>query len=350
MQPKSGSDQNTIRVERGKYSATFKSTPLPSLGLVASLTASGFCFLKAGFCLKEAPSPCEGFSAQMESQQAEPWQARGGQHIPLAHSQAHFRTAIEENSTLGEGFLVWHRAQILRWELQGPRPFWRLVLLTFKMCWCVVHPSTSSAILKALSCLCPAVLSFVLLFHAMSTPALHPILSTQKRTVPMCRACKTHYCTFWVEVLPQMFLTGAVRCEQVWRQTAAQLGFVGCPKSRSLVFFLNGRVCPAWGSCNVFYDLGDAPLKHCIQKTQVFSGLCILMVMQPSHVLLVTWQWYHRAYRAIHSWPPLSTVKEFPKHEKFLSPWDIGSSGKHLREGMQTSASHEIKWPGSLLW
>lgn len=72
----------------GKYSAIFKSTPLPSLGLVASLTASRFCFLKAGFCLKEAPSPCEGHSAWMGSQQAEPSRARGGQHIPLAHSQA----------------------------------------------------------------------------------------------------------------------------------------------------------------------------------------------------------------------------------------------------------------------
>lgn len=107
MQPKSGSDQNTIRVEKGKYWSTFKSTPLPSLGLVASLTASGFCFLKAGFCLKEAPSPCEGFSARMESQQAEPWRAHGGQHIPLAHSQAHFRTAAQENSPLGQGFLLW---------------------------------------------------------------------------------------------------------------------------------------------------------------------------------------------------------------------------------------------------
>lgn len=105
MQPKSGSDQNTIRVEKGKYSTTFKSTPLPSLGLVASLTASGFCFLKARFCLKEAPSPFEGFSAWMESQQAEPWQARGGQHIPLAHSQAHFRTAVEENRPPWWGFL-----------------------------------------------------------------------------------------------------------------------------------------------------------------------------------------------------------------------------------------------------
>lgn len=100
MQLKSGSDQNTVRVEKGKYWSTFKSTPLPSLGLVASLTASGFCFLKAGFCLKEAPSPCEGFSARMESQQAEPWRARRGQHIPLAHSQAHFRTAAQENSPL----------------------------------------------------------------------------------------------------------------------------------------------------------------------------------------------------------------------------------------------------------
>lgn len=123
MEPKSDSGQNTIRVGKGKYSATFKSTPFPSLGLVASLIASGFCFLKAGFCLKEAPSPCEGFSARMESQQAEPWQACGGQHSPLAHSQAHFRIAIEENSAHGEGFLVWYRAQILRWELQGPWPF-----------------------------------------------------------------------------------------------------------------------------------------------------------------------------------------------------------------------------------
>lgn len=123
MQPKSGSDHNNVRVEKGKYSATFKFTPSPSLGLVASLTASGFCFLKAGFCLKEAPSPCEGFSAQMESRQAEPWRVPGGQHIPLAHSQAHLGTAIQENSPHGKGFLVWHRAQILRWDLQGPWPF-----------------------------------------------------------------------------------------------------------------------------------------------------------------------------------------------------------------------------------
>lgn len=180
------------------------------------------------------------------------------------------------------------------------------------MCWCIVHPSTTSIIFKALSCLCLAVPSFVLLFHAMSTPALHLRVSTQKRTVPMCRACKIHHCTSWAEVLPLMFPTGTVRCEQVWRQTAAQLGFGGCPKSGSLVFLLNGGVCPAWDSCNVFYDWGDASMKHCIQKSQVFSGLCILMVMQQSCDLLVTWQWYHRAYRAIHSWPPLSTVKQFP--------------------------------------
>lgn len=122
MQPKLGSDHNSVRVEKGKYSATFKSAPLPSLGLVASLAASGFCFLKAEFCPKEAPSPCESFSARMESQQAEPWWARGSQHIPLAHSQAHLGIAIQENSPHGKGFLVWHRAQILRWELQGPWP------------------------------------------------------------------------------------------------------------------------------------------------------------------------------------------------------------------------------------
>lgn len=205
------------------------------------------------------------------------------------------------------------------------------------MCWCTVHPSTSSIIFKALSCLCLAMLSFVLLFHAVSTAALHLILSTQKRAVPMCRACKTHHCTSWVEVFPQMFPTGAVRCEQVWRQTAAQLGFVGCPKSRSLVFFLNGRACPAWDSCNVFYDWGDASMKHCIQKSQVFLGLCVLMVMQPSHDLLVTWQWYHRAYGAIHSWPPLSTVKEFPVL-KSLRHWELWKT----LEGRECRPQHQI--------
>lgn len=62
-------DHNTVTVKKEKI---FNSIPLPSLGLVASLTTSGFCFLKAGFCLKEAPSPCEGFSAWTGSQQAEP--------------------------------------------------------------------------------------------------------------------------------------------------------------------------------------------------------------------------------------------------------------------------------------
>lgn len=154
-----------------------------------------------------------------------------------------------------------------------------------------------------------ALLCLALYFFFMQCQHQHCTSAHRKELCPC--ACKTHHCTSWDEVLPQMFPTGVVRCEQVWRQTAAQLGFVGCPKSGSLVFLLNGRGCPAWDSCNVFYDWGDASMKHCIQKLQVFSGLCILMVMQSSCDLLVTWQWYHRAYRAIHSWPPLSTLKEF---------------------------------------
>lgn len=85
LQQKLDTDHTAVTIKKGKYSALFKSTPSPSLGLVANLTASGGCFLKGGFRLKEAPS--EGFSAQMGTQQAEPLQACQGQHTPLACSQ-----------------------------------------------------------------------------------------------------------------------------------------------------------------------------------------------------------------------------------------------------------------------
>lgn len=168
MQPKSGSDQNTDRVEKGKDSATFKSTPLPSLGLVAILTAFGFCFLKAGFCLKEAPSPCEGFSTRMESQQAEPWQARGGQHIPLLTVKLTLELKHRRTAPLARG--SWCGTEHKFWDGSCK------VLGLFKdlFYWhsrCVdVHPSTSSIIFKGLLCLCLAVLSFVLFFHAVSAP------------------------------------------------------------------------------------------------------------------------------------------------------------------------------------
>lgn len=126
-----------------------------------------------------------------------------------------------------------------------------------------------------------------------------------------------------------------------WRQTEAQLGFVGCPKSRSLVFFLSGRTCPAWDSCNVFYDWGDTSMKHCIQKSQVFSGLCILMEMQPSHDLLVTWQWYHRAYRAIHSQPPLVHSEGIPRTWKVLKSLRDWELWKTLEAG---NADLSIRW------
>lgn len=95
----------------------------------------------------------------------------------------------------------------LRWELQSPWTFSRSVLLIFMVCWWTVQPFISSMLFKALSRLCLTVLSFFPLFHAMSTPALHLIASTQKQTVPVCRACKTHCCTSWVKVFLQTFTT-----------------------------------------------------------------------------------------------------------------------------------------------
>lgn len=105
MHPKVDSGHGTVTLKRGKV---FKSTPLPSLGLVASLTASGFCFLKAGFCLKKAPSPCEGFSARTGSQQAEP---RGLVEVSksLLLTDRLFESCNMKNRLLGEDFSVWYR-------------------------------------------------------------------------------------------------------------------------------------------------------------------------------------------------------------------------------------------------
>ena len=133
----------------------------------------------------------------MGSQQAEPSQARGGQHIALAHSQAFLELQYKKTAPLGFLGVVQSAmcTNSLRWELQSPWPFSRSALLIFKICWWTVQPSISSMLFKSLSHLCLTVLSFFSLFHAMSTPALHLIPSIQKRTVPMCRAHKTHCCT-----------------------------------------------------------------------------------------------------------------------------------------------------------
>lgn len=260
MWPKLDSDHDTVTVKKGKYSALFRSTPSPSLGLVASLAASGFCFLKAGFCLKEAPSPFEGFSARLGSQQAEPSWARGGQHIPLAHRQAFSELQYKKPAPVVR--ISW--CGTVRYvhefsEVGAVRSlaFFKICFVGIQVCWWTVQPSVSSMLLKAFSCLCLTALGFFPLFHAMSTPVLHLIPSTQKQTVPMCRPYKTHCGTSRVKVLPQMFATEISDvCEQVWRQTVAQFGFASSPKSTSLVFLLNGRVCSASRLMQCFPWLG----------------------------------------------------------------------------------------------
>lgn len=157
MHPKLDSGHGTVTLKKGKV---FKSTPLPSLGLVASLTASGFCFLKAGLCLKEAPSPCEGFSARTGSQQAEP---RGLVEVSkslLLTDRLFLRVMKYEKQIPWWGFLsVVQSATCMncpRWELQNPWPFLRSVLLLFKVCWWTVQPSM---LFKVLSSLCLTVFS-----------------------------------------------------------------------------------------------------------------------------------------------------------------------------------------------
>lgn len=178
--------------------------------------------------------------------------ARGGQQIPLAHRQAFWELQYEKQ-TPWWGFLsVVQSATCMscpRWELQNPCPFLGSVLLLFKVCWWTVQPSIFSMLFKVLSNLCLTVFSifpffylFFIFFNAMSPPALHLIASLQKQTVLTCRVWLTHGCTPQVKLHSQMWNQWDP-CEYIWMQSAAQFGI--CRLSRSLVFFLNSRVCSA---------------------------------------------------------------------------------------------------------
>lgn len=186
----------------------------------------------------------------MGSWQAELWQSRGGQLIPLAHSQASIELQYKK-TVLFEDFLVCCRvlcAKIL-WDgsCKVLELFWDLF---YWYSWSVggrFSPSSLPCFLKPSHVCASLYLAFFPLFHAMSTPALHLIPSTQKQIVPVCRACKTHLPHNLSQNVPSdvYHWNQWDVCEQVWRQTAAQFGFTGCPKSGWLVSFLNGRVCSA---------------------------------------------------------------------------------------------------------
>lgn len=164
----------------------------------------------------------------------------------------------------------------LRWELQDLWPFLRSVLLIFQVCRWMVQPSISFMLFKALLHLCLPVLSLFLLFHTISAPALHLIPSIPRQTVPMCRACKSHIRSPGAPSDVYHWDQWDV-CEQIWRQIAAQFGFAGYPKSRLLVFFLNGRVCSA------------SRLMQCFP----WLGRCIYETLQPSKSPRRVLGWVH---------------------------------------------------------
>lgn len=174
-----------------------------------------------------------------------PSQARGGQQIPLAHSQAFLELQCKKTAPLVRiaqcSTECYMYMSCLRWEPQGPWPFSRPALLVFRVCWWTVQLSISSLLFKALSHLCLTDLRFFFpFFCAMSTPALHLVSRIQKQTVLMCSLFNP-LLHVQREAAPSLF---AAEIRETYKLRPS-LGFAGYPKSRSLVFFLNGRVCSA---------------------------------------------------------------------------------------------------------
>lgn len=150
-------------------------------------------------------------------------QARGGQQIPLAHSQAFLELQCKKTAPLVRiaqcSTECYMYMSCLRWEPQGPWPFSRPALLVFRVCWWTVQLSISSLLFKALSHLCLTDLRFFFPFFVQCLHQHCTWYPGSRNKLCSCAVCSTHCCTSRGKLHPHYLQLKSGRrtnCGPVW--------------------------------------------------------------------------------------------------------------------------------------